>query len=268
MKELESAEAQAREAERRAEYRAKSAEKTATEELERNKFLVAAASLDHDTVLNLHHQIIMHASDVQNGITRMMVKLRRGEAVLKEEWGDFLGRMSFRNSQILTASRFATKGGYKQQASVVKGCLAVYIRDYVETVSSLWAPRGIDVEVQDNAKLSERSFRPIDVGIVIDNLVSNSAKARASRIVFILESSPGPKADLKVTVADDGTGWPPSLDRTERVFEKGFTTTDGAGLGLYHVKQVVDGLGGLIEAHKEPYSTELGGSCLTIRMPA
>ena len=268
MKELESAEAQAREAERRAEYRAKSAEKTAAEELERNKFLVAAASLDHDTVLNLHHQIIMHASDVQNGITRMMVKLRRGEAVLKAEWGDFLGRMSFRNSQILTASRFATKGGYKQQASVVKGCLAVYIRDYVETVSSLWAPRGIDVEVQDNAKLSERSFRPIDVGIVIDNLVSNSAKAQASRIVFILESTPGPKADLKVTVADDGTGWPPSLDRTERVFEKGFTTTDGAGLGLYHVKQVVDGLGGLIEAHKEPYSTELGGSCLTIRMPA
>ena len=267
MKELQATRAQAREAERRAEYRAKVVEAKYGGELERNKFLVAAASLDHDTVLNLHHQIIMHASDVQIGITRMMVKLRRGDAVLKEEWGNFLGRISFRNSQILTASRFATKGGYKQQSSVVKACLAVYIRDYIETVSSLWAPRGIHVEVRGDTKFSERSFRPIDVGIVIDNLVSNAAKARASRIVFILESSPGPKPDLKVTVADDGTGWPPSLDRTDRVFEKGFTTTDGAGLGLYHVKQVVDGLGGLIEAPKEPYSTELRGSCLTFWVP-
>ena len=69
MRELQAAEADAREAERRAEDRLTAAERTTTivqakysAELERNQFLVAAASLDEDTILNLHHQIIMHAS--------------------------------------------------------------------------------------------------------------------------------------------------------------------------------------------------------------
>lgn len=275
IKELQAAEAAAREAEQRAEARASEAEKDAatakakySEELERNQFLMAAASLDQDTILNLHHQIIMHASDVHLGVRRMMGKLRNGVSISKEDWIDFLERSSFRNSQILTASRFATKGGYKQQSAEVKADLAVYIRDYVETVSSLWAPRGVDVDVQGDVKHSERSFRPIAVGILIDNLVSNAAKAHAARVVFFLQDGKGPKPDLVITVADDGIGWPQSLDPIGRVFEKGVTTTNGSGLGLYHVKQVVEELGGLIEAHQKPYSEELDGAQLTLRVPA
>ena len=275
IKELQTAEAEAREAEQRAEARASEAEKDAatskakySEELERNQFLMAAASLDQDTILNLHHQIIMHASDVHLGVRRMMGKLRNGASISKEDWIDFLERVSFRNSQILTASRFATKGGYKQQSAEVKADLAIYIRDYVETVSSLWGPRGVDVDVQGDVKHSERSFRPIAVGILIDNLVSNAAKARAARIVFFLQDGKGPKPDLVIKVADDGTGWPQSLEPIGRVFEKGVTTTNGSGLGLYHVKQVVEELGGLIEAHQKPYSEELDGAQLTLRVPA
>ena len=274
IKELQVAEAEAREAEQRAETRASKAEKdaaTATvkygEERERNQFLMAAASLDQDTILNLHHQIIMHASDVHLGVKRMMGKLRNSASISKEDWIDFLERVSFRNSQILTASRFATKGGYKQQSTEVNADLAVYIRDYVQTVSSLWAPRGVDVEVQGDVKRSERSFRPIEVGILIDNLVSNAAKARAARVVFFFQDGKGPKPELAITVADDGIGWPQSLEPIGQVFEKGVTTTNGSGLGLYHVKQVVEGLGGIIEAHQEPYSKKLDGAQLTLRVP-
>ena len=272
---LEAAEAQAREAQRRADSRASAVEKAAAaveykyqEELERNQFLMAAAALDQDTILNLHHQIMMHAADVGHGVQRMMRKLQTGTSVQRDEWLAFLDNVSFRNSQILTASRFATKGGYKQQA--VKQCadLAVYIRDYTATVASLWAPRGISPAVQSTAKPIERLFRPIEVGIVIDNLVTNAAKARAAHIWFFLSSGSGPKPPLIVTVADDGIGWPATLDPLERIFEKGVTTTNGSGLGLYHVKQVIEGLGGAVKAHREPYSAVLGGAHLTLRVPA
>ena len=275
IKELQTVKAEAREAAQRAKIRVVAAEKATTaaevkygEELERNQFLVAVTSLDQDMILNLHHQIIMHASDVHLGVRRMMGKLRGGVAVRKEAWIDFLERVSFRNSQILTASRFAAKGGYKQQSAEVKEDLAVYIRDYVRTVSSLWAPRGVGVDVQGDVKQLEYIFRPIEVGIVIDNLVSNAVKARASRVMFFLKHGKGPRPDLTITVADDGTGWPHSLDPIGRAFEKGVTTTDGSGLGLYHVKQIVEGLGGLTKAHQKPYSEELDGAHLTLQVPA
>lgn len=274
MRELRRAEADAREAARRAEEQRRTAEEAAAaaegrygEERERNRFLVAAASLDHDTVLNLHHQIIMHASDVQIGVRRMMGRLRRGATVRREEWTDFLEHVSFRNSQILTASRFAAKGGYKQQSAQITADLAVYVRDYVETVASLWAPRGVDVRVEGEALAADRCFRPIEVGILIDNLVSNAAKARASEVRFMLESGPGPRPDLVITVADDGTGWPQSLEPLDRAFEKGVTTTDGSGLGLHHVKQVLETLGGIVESRREPYSAGLDGAHLVMRVP-
>ena len=275
IKYLQETQAEAQEAERRAEARATMAEKAAAtaqarygQERERNRFLMAAASLDEDTILNLHHQILMHASDVHLGVRRMMGKLRKSVPVLKEEWIDFLERVSFRNSQILTASRFATKGGYKQQSTEDRTDLVVYIRDYLKTVSSLWAPRGISIAVFDNGKKLERAFRPIEIGIVIDNLVSNAAKARAKKVSFFLEVTKGSKPELLVKVADNGTGWTLPLESIERVFEKGVTTTDGSGLGLYHVKQVIEGLGGLVEAKNEPYNEKFVGAQLVLRIPS
>ena len=274
IRELQAAEADAREAERRAEQRAEEAGRVAVaaetkydQEANRNRFLMAATSLDHDTILNLHHQIIMHASDVHLGVRRMMGQLRGARVVQKEEWIDFLERVAFRNSQILTASRFATKGGYRQQSSELVADLGVYVRDYVTTVSTLWAPRGVKVEVHGAVKQQERRFRHIEVGIVIDNLVSNATKAGATHVAFGLENGPGPKPELRITVADDGRGWPDALEPIERVFDKGITTTDGSGLGLYHVKRVVEGLRGAIEASREPYSEQLDGARLTIRVP-
>ena len=70
------------------------------------------------------------------------------------------------------------------------------------------------------------------------------------------------KPELSITVVDDGDGWPQSLEPVERAFEKGVTTTDGSGLGLYHVKQVIERLGGIVEAHSEPFSEELKGARL------
>ena len=267
VEERRAAEASQREIAARAQERASREEKRADRAeraRERDAFLVAAQSLDEETILNLHHQILGQASDVRIGVKRMMRRLRNGEEVGEDEWVDFLERVSFRNSQILTAAGFASKGGYRKETVAASQNLAGYIGDYVETVAPLWAPRGIRVECLRNGGGLERRFRPIDVGIVIDNLVSNAAKANSGRIRFVLDSDSAARPPLTVTVADDGGGWPPVFDPVEQVFEKGTTTTDGSGLGLYHVRQVVRGMGGDIEAHRKAYSPELGGAHLTI----
>ncbi len=208
IKALEASERTARKAMERAEAQAEASKTVAVtaqlqrdEERKRNRFLIAATSLDQDTTLNLHHQIS-------------------------------------------------------------------YIRDYAETVSSLWAPRGVNIEVTSDEKPLPRKFRPIEVGIVIDNLVANAAKAHASKVGVFLQVSKGSNPELVVTVADDGDGWFESLDPLRQVLEKGVTKTDGAGLGLYHVRLVIEGLGGLIEVGGEPRSDAFKGAKIILRIPS
>lgn len=237
IKALEAAEAEAREAERRAQARAMRAEGAVAvaeqqyaDEKERNAFLVAASSLDQDTVLNLHHQIMHQAGDVQHGVKRMMKKLRAGEAISTANWTDFLESTSFRISQIITATRFATKGGYKAQSTEIKEDLPVYISDYINTVSNYWAPQGLAVSVDGDGRAFVRKFKPIEVGIVIDNLVSNAAKAFASELKFSLSVGKGAKPELSLIVDDNGNkGWSKTIQPISRIFEKGVTSGTGSG---------------------------------------
>jgi len=273
MRVLRLAEEEAREAERRAVSRAVQAEKAASaaesrysDEIERNRFLVAAATLDEDTILNLHHQIIIHASDVHNEVQLFMSKLRRGETVANDEWVNVLGRISYRNSQILTAAKFATKGGYKQQSSTIVDNLPLYIFDYIEKVSSLWS-RKVKVLCEWDQSEFTRSFRPIDVGILIDNLVSNSERAGAGSINFSIRVEKSPAMTLVIDVADDGRGWPSTVRPLDRIMEKGVTSTTGSGLGLFHVREVVEGMKGRIAIREKEYSEQFDGAHMEIRVP-
>ena len=276
IKALEIAEADAREAERRAQTRAMRAEGAVAvaeqqfaDEKERNAFLVAASSLDQDTVLNLHHQIMHQAGDVQHGVKRMMKKLRAGEAITSANWTDFLESTSFRISQIITATRFATKGGYKAQSTEIKEDLPVYISDYINTVSNYWAPQGLAVSVDGDGRAFVRKFKPIEIGIVIDNLVSNAAKAFASELKFSLSVGKGAKPELRLTVDDNGNkGWAKTIQPISRIFEKGVTSGTGSGLGLFHVKQVIEMLGGQIEAMEKSPGDKTFGVRFEIRIPS
>lgn len=274
---LQAAEAEAREAEQRAEARALKAEgEVATlegmldDERGRNSFLMSAAALDKDTILNLHHQIGIHAAAIQNSIKLMSGKLRRAAEVKKEDVLGFLESVSFRNSQILTAARFASRGGYKEQASSRKDDLAQFIRDYTDAIANSWAPAGLSATVKGAEKGFERTFKPIEVGIIVDNLVSNAGKAEASSLLLALsvEKRDG-KQVLVIDAADDGVGWNKSLRPLDSMFEMGVTTGKaGSGLGLHHVRQVVGTMGGTIEAMPEPYDDAHPGAHIRIRLPA
>jgi signal transduction histidine kinase len=87
-------------------------------------------------------------------------------------------------------------------------------------------------------------FNPIDASIIVDNLISNSRKAKATRIKFVLTQEA--KSGLTIHVSDNGRGLPPGTNRS-RIFEMGYTTTQGSGLGLYHVRQALGEMGGSIE---------------------
>ena len=280
---LQAAEAAAREAEKRADERAAAAERATAEakdqlirvetaledERGRNQFLVAAASLDYDTIMNLHHQIGIHAAAIHNSIKLMSGKLRRPGEIAKIEIIDFIEKVAFRNSQILTAARFATRGGYKEQVAAREDDLVIFIRDYTALIANVWAPSGVAATVDGAHEGFSRKFKPIEIGIIIDNLVSNSAKFGASEVLFNLSlEKRGSKTDLVWDVTDDGSGWSSKVDPLSHAFEKGVTTsTAGSGLGLYHIKQIITSMGGTIDPLPGRYN-DRSGAHIQMRIPA
>ncbi|MDE2822420.1 MAG: ATP-binding protein, partial [Chloroflexota bacterium] len=200
-------------------------------------------------------------------VRRMMGKLRRGNQVPKEDWVDFLEQVAYRNSQIITAARFATKGGYRQQSTEIESDLAVYVADYILNVSSIWAPQGLKVSVDRGGASFSRTFRPIEIGIVIDNLVSNARRARASAVHFSIGIGTRSHRELVIHAADNGRGWNDTLQPLDSVLDKGVSTTNGSGLGLHHVRQVIETLGGVVQPVKDAFSEEFPGAHLILRIP-
>ena len=243
-----------REAKEKAQARAataEAAEGVTKEELEeekkRNLFLTSISTLDTDTILNLHHQVTIYAVDIHQQIQNLAVSLAGKKSVLASEILDSLEGITLLNSKVLGIAKFATKANFRMQTEQIKAHLGEYIEQYVNGIVNDHLPTGLrHVTVSVEGGGFEQQFKPIDVAVVIDNLIANARKARATRVeIKVTHPHPG---SVYIKVTDNGNGFAERISPLSRIFEKGFTTTDGSGLGLFHVKQVLGEMNGTIEA--------------------
>ncbi len=239
--------AQARAA--KAEAAAKATQEELEEEKKRNLFLSSIATLDTETILNLHHQVTIYAVDIHQQLENLTVGIKGKTSVPVSEILDRLESIALLNSKVLGVAKFATKANFRMKSERIKGRLGDYIEQYINGIAKNYLPFGMRrVEVSSDGKGFEQSFKPIDISVVIDNLIANARKAHATRVSF--EVTHPHVGSVYVKVADNGDGFAPSIKNLERIFEKGFTTTDGSGLGLFHVRQVLGEMNGTIEAQR------------------
>lgn len=103
---------------------------------------------------------------------------------------------------------------------------------------------------------------------ILTNLLQNAVKFSPAETTVILDAEPAAEG-LSFAVSDQGPGI--ALDERQRIFERFHQTdaaatrrSEGAGLGLYITKQLVEAMGGTIELR-----SELGvGSTFRVNLPA
>lgn len=241
-----------RRAKEAAEARAYVAEKVATEateqlaeERKRNLFLSSISALDTDVILSLHHQVTIYGGAIQQKIENFLVKISKKETIPVSEIVDALEGISFLNSKVLGVSKFATKANFRLESENIEADLGEYIEQYINGVAKDFLSGPLSISVDTDGKGFQQKFKPIDVAVVVDNLIANARKARATRVKF--EISHPSKSTIHIQVSDNGRGFDKHIIELDRVFEKGFTTTDGSGLGLYHVRHVLGEMNGTIE---------------------
>ena len=143
----------------------------------------------------------------------------------------------------------------------------------VDEVVGMFAPRFAEAEIALEVVRgpSEAIVKgdPLRLAIVLSNLLTNAIKYTPAGGTVTVEMSRLPD-DVQVTVTDTGPGIPADLH--DRVFEKFFRVEhvrpnvqapNGAGVGLYICRQIVEAHGGEIQC--EPVPT---GSRLAFRLRA
>ena len=153
-------------------------------------------------------------------------------------------QIAFLNRKILAVTKFAAKAKFKLDSEKIETDLAAFFTDYIEQIARTTSSARLRLQVENNHPGIKLRFNPIDASIIIDNLINNAKKAKASWIKF--ELSPLERNGLLIRVSDNGRGIAPGTN-SKRIFEMGYTTTQGSGLGLYHVRQVLGEMGGSIE---------------------
>jgi len=229
--------------------RAETAEAAVEHERRRSHFLQSVVNLDTATILNLHHQVTIYAVDIGQQVENLLAATSGKETVSRESLLKALEQIAYLNRKVLAIARFAAKAKFKLDSEKIEADIANFIAEYIEGVARESTGARIKIELKNEHPGLEMRFNPIDVSIVVDNLISNARRARASRVKFEL-SRPEKGGGLIVRVSDNGNGLARGATR-DRIFEMGYTTTRGSGLGLYHVRQVLGEIGGSIDLENE-----------------
>jgi signal transduction histidine kinase len=219
------------------------------EEKKRSSFLTSITTLDVDTILNMHHQITIYAADLKQQIENC-VAAAKNSGLSREETIARLESVAFLNQKVLSIARLAVRANFRLESDQIEADLAEYIESYIIQGAKPFLGSGLAIEVSSKKASLIKRFSPMEVSIIVDNLISNSKKASATEIKF--EISNEDKKTLLVSVADNGLGIPKSIEDPERLFELGYSRSSGSGMGLYHVRQALDQMGGSISIDTTP----------------
>ena len=144
------------------------------------------------------------------------------------------------NNQILYISKAISKSNYLVESAERRIDLGDFIAEYVYRVARKIYGAKIKFVVED--KFSDRLIlktKTLLFTSIIENFTGNAIKAQATELTINITNN---ENHYEVIFSDNGIGLSPEISDIDRIFEFGVTTTSGAGLGLYYVKQYIEQL--------------------------
>ena len=205
-------------------------------------------------LLALQHQIIHTAGNITWSLDSLVDSINSDKP--KEELIEDIKDISLEVQRIVSASRFVTMAGFNTQAEKITKDLVSFINDYVINIyqpadSFIHSKRPIKIAIKETNLKKVMKFRPFEITVVLDNLFSNSRKAKSTEILLEWAKS---KSNLVFSFKDNGNGIP--KDIVDKIFEFRYSNTDGSGIGLYHVQSILEKYNSEIEYVPSKKGTE------------
>ncbi len=224
-------------------------EKKEKEQLKKqNLFLKSVKALEYDDVRDLVHIVGMKSDIITKEITKIQRKINKGQVISNETLSKFIENVSLANSFINTITNFVTKKNFLKATQDTTQDIVGFIRDYINNIYlKLYSNLTINFHGEVQAI---KHFVPFEITMIIDNLIGNSRKKAIGATRIDLHFSIK-KEVLTIIYKDNGKGLDKSIKDVNAIFEEGFTTTNGSGLGLAHIKKIINKMGGKITVNPE-----------------
>ena len=145
-------------------------------------------------------------------------------------------------SKILNTYNLVVNTDYKADSSNRKIDIVKFTKTYIE---KQWQYK-LPIEILGIDSL-EVEFNPIEFSIIIDNIADNAIKANSTKMQIIFESE---ENEHCIRWVDDGYGVDSNIIDC-KIFEQGFTTTNGTGIGLYTVKKYAKKMNAVLSVNRE-----------------
>lgn len=227
------------------------AENAAKKERQRSDYIISVSNIKENNILPSMHGIY----NLSTREKRKLAAFRRFWSEIPKGVKDLVESIGEINNQILYISKAVSKSNYLLESVERQIDLCDFISEYVYRIAKKIYGSKMKIKIVDN--LSSRlivSSSTILLTSIIENFIGNSIKACAAEMIITFQNN---DTGYNVIFSDDGAGLSESISDINRIFEFGVTTTDGAGLGLYYIKQYVEQMNGTVRAER---NTEKGMS--------
>lgn len=198
-------------------------------------FLSKAISTDKEVLINLNHSIKITTFSIEKIIEEINKKIK-DEREIKEIL-TLIDEINLENQKIRVLASYVSLANFDTKVESISKDIVLFINDYLKMLST---NRKRDFRfkfINENIEFKRR-FPPLDISIILDNLLDNARKAKASYLIIKFEII---EKHLHLFISDNGIGI--NDEDKQYIFNRGFTTTDGSGIGLYHVRRILENIG-------------------------
>lgn len=248
-------------------------------------YLASTQNMTVEQMTLLLHQVLIYSGHVRAAVDRALSNARSVSSTARDigagreggeladaaaairvrnrEVVDDLEYIHLENDRLMTVARFASNARFDLRTDQLEGDVVEFLEEYVNEVRA--HRDGVDsIAFEANGLTHTAKFRPVDLVVVVDNLVENARK-HGARSMRMSARRKNRGSLVEVLVSDDGRGLDEDRVDPAHIFEKGYTSSPGGtGLGLYHARMVMEKMDGDLQLDPD---REKGRASFVITLP-
>lgn len=207
-------------------------------------FLRNLANPKYENAVESLHMINTYAKSIKTNLDKVIKEMRCWEG--SSEYNKITKRLfeiMKATQKISSIYNIVCHADYDIKKGKIEDNIVDFLREYIEDALFPRTGEILNIDIRSDEQTHILQFNPMEFGILIENIVYNSLKARAHNILINVT---GTDKETIISFIDDGIGLNANITQAEKIFELGYTTTNGSGVGLAHVKKIIEDMSGTV----------------------